>query len=157
MRAISIKQPWASLIAHGIKDIENRAWKCPAKYIGQRVLIHASAAKMKSLQSILSFSQMEKTVNHFNGIVPDLGNSKGAIIGRVKIVGCSVNYPSVWAEKTPNYVTDTPSDVHKFVTGEKVIYNWILAEPILFEEPITAKGKLSFWEFDDKLLTEEIK
>lgn len=25
MKAISIKQPWASLIAQGIKDIENRA------------------------------------------------------------------------------------------------------------------------------------
>ena len=45
MKAISIKQPWASLIAHGIKDIENRTWKCPQKYIGQRVLIHASSSK----------------------------------------------------------------------------------------------------------------
>ena len=26
MKAISIKQPWASLIAHGIKDIENRTF-----------------------------------------------------------------------------------------------------------------------------------
>ena len=42
MKAISIKQPWASLIAHGIKDIENRTWKCPKKYLGQRVLIHAA-------------------------------------------------------------------------------------------------------------------
>ena len=41
MKAISIKQPWASLIVHGIKDVENRTWKCPQKYIGQRVLIHA--------------------------------------------------------------------------------------------------------------------
>ncbi|MFS3200413.1 RNA-binding protein, partial [Phocaeicola vulgatus] len=24
MKAITIKQPWASLIVHGIKDIENR-------------------------------------------------------------------------------------------------------------------------------------
>lgn len=31
MKAISIKQPWASLIAHGIKNIENRTWKCPQK------------------------------------------------------------------------------------------------------------------------------
>lgn len=47
MKAISIKQPWASLIAHGIKDIENRTWKCPQKYIGQRVLIHASGKPLK--------------------------------------------------------------------------------------------------------------
>lgn len=37
MKAITIKQPWASLIVHGIKDIENRTWACPKKYIGQRV------------------------------------------------------------------------------------------------------------------------
>jgi len=42
MKAITIKQPWASLIVHGIKDIENRTWPCPKKYLGQRVLIHAS-------------------------------------------------------------------------------------------------------------------
>lgn len=34
MKAITIKQPWASLIVHGIKDIENRTWACPWKYIG---------------------------------------------------------------------------------------------------------------------------
>ena len=27
MKAITIKQPWASLIVHGIKDIENRTWR----------------------------------------------------------------------------------------------------------------------------------
>ena len=42
MKAITIKQPWASLIVHGIKDIENRTWPCTKKYLGQRVLIHAS-------------------------------------------------------------------------------------------------------------------
>lgn len=49
MKAISIKQPWASLIAHGIKDIENRTWKCPQKYLGQRILIHASSSGQPSL------------------------------------------------------------------------------------------------------------
>lgn len=44
MKAISIKQPWASLIAHGIKDIENRSWR--TNYRG-RVLIHAGASKKK--------------------------------------------------------------------------------------------------------------
>lgn len=27
MKAITIRQPWASLIVHGIKDIENRSWQ----------------------------------------------------------------------------------------------------------------------------------
>lgn len=41
MKAISEKQqPWASLIVHGIKDIENRSWR--TNFRG-RVLIHSSA------------------------------------------------------------------------------------------------------------------
>ncbi|QYN17449.1 ASCH domain-containing protein [Amycolatopsis sp. DSM 110486] len=39
MRALSIRQPWASLILAGIKTVENRSW--PTKYLGSLV-IHAS-------------------------------------------------------------------------------------------------------------------
>jgi hypothetical protein len=39
MRALSIKQPWAWLIIHGGKDIENRSWH--TKFRG-RFLVHAS-------------------------------------------------------------------------------------------------------------------
>ncbi|VTU38484.1 ASCH domain protein [Variovorax sp. PBS-H4] len=39
MKAISIRQPWAWLIVHAGKDIENRTW--PTRYRGP-VLIHAA-------------------------------------------------------------------------------------------------------------------
>ena len=39
MKALSIRQPWAWLIIHGGKDIENRCW--PTKFRG-RMLIHAA-------------------------------------------------------------------------------------------------------------------
>ena len=32
MKTLTIKQPWATLIAMGIKDIENRTW--PTKFRG---------------------------------------------------------------------------------------------------------------------------
>jgi hypothetical protein len=38
---ISIKQPWAYAILHLGKDVENRTWPIPAKFEGERVLIHA--------------------------------------------------------------------------------------------------------------------
>ena len=33
MKAITIHQPWASLLAHGIKKHETRSWPCPDKYV----------------------------------------------------------------------------------------------------------------------------
>lgn len=57
MKALSIKQPWASLIAQGIKDIENRTWK--TSYRG-RIYIHASGKfAWTSSEGILNEQQVE--------------------------------------------------------------------------------------------------
>lgn len=122
MKAISIKQPWASLIAHGIKDVENRTWKCPKKYIGQRVLIHASMVGRKT------YSIPERLFNNSKvfSIIESKELPKGAILGSVVIADCVQNHPSVWAEKG--------------------CWNWVLKDAILFDKPIEGvKGKLSFW------------
>lgn len=39
MKILSVRQPWASLIVTGLKDVENRTW--PTKYRGP-ILVHAS-------------------------------------------------------------------------------------------------------------------
>ena len=150
MKAISIKQPWASLIAHGIKDVENRTWKCPEKYIGQRVLIHAS---MKSAVFWDNSHEICARVDNFIREISKSGTDwskypHSAIIGSVKIVGCVINHPSIWAENSKG----TALGGHVIDEKEPIIWNWILAEPILFDASIPAKGKLSFWEFDDELL-----
>ncbi|MCB1462115.1 MAG: ASCH domain-containing protein [Nitratireductor sp.] len=42
MKAISLWQPWASLIAAGVKPYETRHWSPPRELIGQRIAIHAA-------------------------------------------------------------------------------------------------------------------
>ena len=41
MKAITLHQPFASLIANGTKTIETRSWAPPKALIGQRIAIHA--------------------------------------------------------------------------------------------------------------------
>ena len=41
MYAITLHQPWASLIALGIKTVETRSWPAPARLIGHTIVIHA--------------------------------------------------------------------------------------------------------------------
>ena len=145
MITISIKQPFASLIVEDIKDIENRTWKLPEKYKGQRVLVHASAGSgnkfkinLTDEQTIAAFGSISK--NAIEGTFPF-----GAIIGSVEILDCVINHESIWAEKTEGVLVG-----HAFYTKEetKPIYNWVLANPIKFDKPIQAKGKLGFWDFD---------
>lgn len=42
MKAISLWQPWASLIACGAKRYETRSWAPPRELIGQSIAIHAA-------------------------------------------------------------------------------------------------------------------
>ena len=139
MKTITIKQPWASLIIDGIKDIENRTW--PTKFRG-RVLVHSAESPAKGLPSEflngIQYAQVftKNKLDSLNGL-------NGYILGSVDIVDCVINHPSIWAEKTKEI-----KDVDGNVVHEFKIYNWVLANPIKFLEPIPAKGKLSFWDFD---------
>lgn len=45
MRALTIRQPLASLIALGVKHIETRSWCAPQSLIGQTIAIHAGKHK----------------------------------------------------------------------------------------------------------------
>lgn len=162
MKALSIKQPWASLIAHGIKDIENRTWK--TNFRG-RIYIHSSMNWQKH-----EFTHEQSTILSLFDEVEEFNLS--AIIGEVDIVDCVINHPSIWAEHklkgrqcpecgcteyvNKNLVGDgyrmckqCHQDWWIDITYGKPIYNWVLANPVLYDEPIlNVKGKLSFWEFN---------
>ncbi|GAB4071685.1 hypothetical protein KHC28_00135 [Ancylobacter sonchi] len=47
MKALTIWQPWASLILHGWKPYEFRGWPAPVNLRGQRIAIHAGARPLK--------------------------------------------------------------------------------------------------------------
>lgn len=141
MKALSIKQPWAALIAHGIKDIENRTWRT---HFRGKIYIHASAKDFGSLSQALNQDQWSKTIEKWDSdYFPNRPLS--AIIGEVKIVDCVQDHPSIWAEKHNDFMGEF---IHK------PIWNWVLANPVLYDKPIlNVKGKLSFWEPDICLQT----
>ena len=170
MKVLSIKQPWASLIAHGIKDIENRTWK--TNFRG-RILIHASqqyACKPTEIFHLLGKDRFDALLEYIEGRHAKICE-RSAIIGEVDIIDCVINHPSIWAEKfiktdscpecgckeflNENLVAEgyrmckeCHQDWYVDVNYGKPIYNWVLANPVSYDTPIlNVKGKLSFWEF----------
>lgn len=147
--AISVKQPWAYLLCANIKPIENRTWPLPEKYKGKRVYIHASMARIDysfpfdylNDKQKLSIDDRKDELNSW------LLYDRGAIIGYVLFSDCVINHPSIWAEKTPDYVVGINPKIHEQITGKKIIYNWVVANAVLFDKPIlNVKGRLSFWD-----------
>src|SRR3954451_14579731 len=92
MKALSIKQPWAWLIVHGGKDIENRPWKTK---IRGRILVHAS--KAIDVDALADFSN----------VLPD-SLMLGGIIGSIEIVGCVKESDSKWFQGPYGFVLRNP-------------------------------------------------
>lgn len=148
-KTLSIRQPYASLIAEGIKNIENRSFK--TKFRGE-FLIHASGLWHDRLKTneLFTKEQVLCVLDSNEGILEyrKYIDSKfrnplptSAIIGKATLVDCVQNHDSVWAEQN--------SKVNLLDLNAKPIWNWVLEDAVLFDKPIlNVKGKLSFWDFN---------
>lgn len=114
MKLLTIKQPWASLICLGIKDVENRTWR-QNSLVGERLLIMASK-KDENMDSTNIIWREEYHRLVADGIVPPLSElPKGVVIGYVDVVSINEESDSIWAADSSHlkYVLQNP---HLFQT-----------------------------------------
>ena len=104
MIALSIRQPWASLILKTGKDVENRNW--PTRYRG-RILIHAAKGMTRAAyEDAIEFAHCAIPAGRTGGTshtttLRELGFAfedlqRGGIIGSVEIVDCVKVCASPW-------------------------------------------------------------
>lgn len=127
MKVITIKQPYASLIAEGYKEYEFRTWR--TKYRGD-ILIHAGKSVDKKA--------MEK-FKHLN-----LDYPSGCIIAKAQITDCI----DIDEEMRKNL-----SKINYLVySGVVNDLNWngygFKLENVKKINPIYVNGKLSLWDYD---------
>lgn len=142
MKALTIQQPWASLIftpnstSEYFKMIETRSWK--TAYRG-KIAIHA--AKKQNPKLLQSLSTELRTIFSDAGIHSDEDISNmphGMVIGEVDIVDC------VSIELLDGYRNKYEVAFGDWSSGR---YGWVIRNPILYKEPIPAVGKLSLWDW----------
>lgn len=89
MKAISIRQPWAYLLANGHKDIENRNWN--TKFRGE-VLIHASKGMTKA-----EYNEAKVLCDSLGIKLPEPTELDfGCIVGRMTITDTVTQSDSPW-------------------------------------------------------------
>lgn len=117
MKALSIRQPWAWLIIHGGKDIENRSWHTTFR---GRFLVHAAQGMTRAEYNAASWVAGPLGVNlpRFEDL------QRGGIIGSVELVD-SLD------------ISDSP-----WFMGQK---GFLLRDPMPLRF-IPLKGRLSFFE-----------
>ena len=124
MKVLTLKQPWATLVAEGIKEYEFRSWK--TNYRG-KILIHAGAGIDKK--------DMEK----FNDLNLDFPSKK--IIAEVELVEC-LELDDELNEKIINE--------NNIAYGSKTRsgYAWKLKNVKKINVEKEIKGQLGLWNID---------
>ena len=90
--ALSIRQPWAWLILHSGKDVENRTWR--TNFRG-RILIHA--AKGITRREYEAAQRFNDFVAGSPSQMPAMSDlPRGGIVGEVEIVDCQQCSRSIW-------------------------------------------------------------
>lgn len=95
-KALSIMQPWAALIVHGVKDVENRSW--PTKFRGL-VLIHAGK-KYDDLAQDNVDGEIHPVTSEPLELPDGVTYPTGGIVGVAEIYDC------VSASRSPWFVGD---------------------------------------------------
>ncbi len=137
MKALSLLQPWASLVVTGAKRIETRSWS--TKYRGG-LLIHASTGKAGAI--LTQEAPFSRFVNNFNQL------PFGAIIGQVILTGVVRVEELHLSDTTLNHLTLEERAFGDYTNGR---FAWMLEDPVLFSKPISVKGALGLWEYNGEL------
>lgn len=126
MKTITLKQPWASLVAYGYKKYEFRSWKI--KYRGD-ILIHAGKG--------VDTAALEK----FKHLNLDFPSSK--IIAKVTIEDCI---------ELNEDINKKISSENPLVYGTKnrTGFAWKLSNVQIIDCPETVSGKQGFWNYNIK-------
>ena len=126
MKVLTIKQPFASLIAEGYKIYEFRSWK--TKYRGE-LLIHAGLGVDKEAM---------KRFEYLN-----LDYPKVKIIAKCNLTDCLLV-----DDKLKKELKELDPIVYKGAINYTEEEYGFKLENIKKISPIEAKGKLSFWEYN---------
>ena len=166
MKAITLYQPWASLIAIGAKSFETRSWSPPKSLIGQRIAIHA-AARTPRLQEIADLMDDPFTLLANTGAFEllkiwwerDDGLPLGAVVCTAILAaayqcGDEVIPGHVEIVKAISRVDDPVSiPIDPFGDYSPGHWAWLLEEVKPFPNPIRASGHQGFWNWNPPIST----
>ena len=129
MKALTLTQPWATLVALGHKKIETRSWG--TRYRGP-IAIHAAKGFPAKARE---FASREASLGRCPQRIP-----LASVIAKAKLVEVYRTEDIVLA------ISGLERHLGDFSFGR---FAWMLEDVEAFAEPIGARGALGLWEWTD--------
>ena len=149
--AITLHQPWASLIVLGLKTVETRSWPAPTRLVGQRIAVHAGKRLVRQPGDAIEQELWARWEEDWRVIIPT-----GAVVATVVLAGMAqVEHINLLESRA---VHDPGTEVGCAVgTGRTPIdpwgdfssgrWLWFLDDVEALPEPVPAVGRQSFWRW----------
>ena len=142
MKAITLWQPYASLVAIGAKQNETRSWA--TKYRGP-LAIHAAMNMPKWVKKLLPGFARLIGIKEYNGSWLYYLEHGSGPFGKVVAIGNLVDCVPI----TPEFVANLSEQEKAFGDYTPGRFAWILEDVRRFEKPVPAKGMQGLWNWDE--------
>lgn len=155
MKALTLTQPWATLVAIGAKKIETRSWNT---YYRGPLAIHA--AKGIAGMDVREYAWLCMRAEPFRSALFAAGYTLASMLPRgVVVATCALVsvIPTVQFQQSPVWEWDGPDgrQYHYELTKDEMQfgdyspgrYAWLLADVTALASPVPARGALGLWEW----------
>jgi hypothetical protein len=156
VKALTLTQPWATLVAIGAKRIETRSWK--TSYRGP-IAIHAAKAFPGGCKDLCISDAFRRGLGwpDPNGKVTQEWLDEMARLTKALPVGCVVATANIVhcidADLIPTFVHPFTEQERAFGNYDAGRFGFLLEDVQQLAAPIPAKGALSLWEWKPELMT----
>ena len=149
MKAITIHQPRASLLAHSVQTIETRSWHPPRSIIGTRIAIHAG--KFMPPRSWV-YGPLQDAIEDLYG--PNWRSTApfGAVVAIARlastreVIGHDLSY--AYLSPQSQTVDDHRDQVPVALYGNFSHGRWLwFLEDVEVMKPVAARGRQGFWDW----------
>lgn len=156
LRAISLWEPWASLVIAGAKPFEFRGHKPPSTIVGERIVIAAAQKRIDHHEVRAMLNTLERKINPdaaelcliAEKAIPVLRKSLNT--HEVQPYGCGLGTVIVGEGRNGLEIANTEFGAGIVDVGElDANWGWPLTDIIAWSEPIPARGKQGVWFWPD--------
>jgi hypothetical protein len=147
-RALSLTQPWATLVVIGAKRIETRSWKTPFR---GRLAIHASKGFPRWARELCEEEPFRSALAGIEA--KDL--PRGALIGAVTLDAIAPT-PGGTLSALGGPLDDLSARERAFGDYSAGRFGWLLSDPVV-REPVACSGALGLWDIGQALYVESLR
>ena len=142
MRAVSVWNPWATLLAHGFKKNETRGYPAPASLLGESIAI-CSTKTVKADQRN-AWGEVPPAIKFealAAGLIKPASLMQGHLLGFATVADC---------------VETTPAFIEGLTARERALgwygpgrYAWLMSAFLPLSSPIPVRGAQGIWRLPD--------